>query len=159
MPPTPIRIVLCVRENCLDWQATQIKLKRTDLSRTLDRAEQGTPEKSRVLDAKSKKLGPQNGVPSWTFLRFVAYSRLRLQKWSKISLSFFESSAEINLTVEFWNICGLSRYSWKFKRRSLSCRNFWFFTCMAHTLGILKFTPSSRLSKIDHEFVSYSVTQ
>ena len=49
MPVAQVCLVLSVRENGFDWQLTQIKLKRSDLSRTLDRIETGYLKKSRVL--------------------------------------------------------------------------------------------------------------
>ena len=49
MPVAQVCLVLSVRENGPDWQLTQIGLKRSDLSRTLDRIETGYLKKSRVL--------------------------------------------------------------------------------------------------------------
>ena len=49
MPVAQVCLVLSVRENGSDWQLTQIGLKRSDLSRTLDRIETGYLKKSRVL--------------------------------------------------------------------------------------------------------------
>ena len=49
MPVAQVCLVLSVRENGPDWQLTQIGLKRSDLSRTLDRIEMGYLKKSRVL--------------------------------------------------------------------------------------------------------------
>ena len=40
MPAAQVCLVLSVRENGSDWQLTQIKLNRSDLSRTLDRIDQ-----------------------------------------------------------------------------------------------------------------------
>ena len=49
MPVAQVCLVLSVRENGSDWQLTQIGLKRSDLSRTLDRIDTGYLKKSRVL--------------------------------------------------------------------------------------------------------------
>ena len=49
IPVAQVCLVLSVPENGSDWQLTQIGLKRSDLSRTLDRIETGYLEKSRVL--------------------------------------------------------------------------------------------------------------
>ena len=49
IPVTQVCLVLSVSENGSDWQLTQIGLKRSDLSRTLDRMETGNLKKSRVL--------------------------------------------------------------------------------------------------------------
>ena len=49
MPVAQVCLVLSVRENGFEWQLTQIGLKRSDLSRTLDRIETGYLKKSRVL--------------------------------------------------------------------------------------------------------------
>ena len=49
IPVTQVCLVLSVRENGSDWQLTQIGLRRSDLSRTLDRMETGNLKKSRVL--------------------------------------------------------------------------------------------------------------
>ena len=49
IPVAQVCPVLSVPENGSDWQLTQIGLKRSDLSRTLDRIETGYLKKSRVL--------------------------------------------------------------------------------------------------------------
>ena len=49
MPVAQVCLVLSAGENGSDWQLTQIGLKRSDLSRTLDRIEMGYLKKSRVL--------------------------------------------------------------------------------------------------------------
>ena len=49
MPVAQVCLVLSVRKNRFDWQLTQIGLKRSDLSRTLDRIETDYLKKSRVL--------------------------------------------------------------------------------------------------------------
>ena len=49
MAVAQVSLVLSVPENGPDWQLTQIGLKRSDLSRTLDRIETGYLKKSRVL--------------------------------------------------------------------------------------------------------------
>ena len=50
-------LVLSVAENGSDWQLTQIGLKRSDLSRTLDRIKTDDLEKSRILVSF---LGPRS---------------------------------------------------------------------------------------------------
>ena len=57
MPSAQVCLVLSVPENGSDWQLTQIGLKRSDLSRTLDRNKQRSLEKSRILVSF---LGPKS---------------------------------------------------------------------------------------------------
>ena len=87
-PVAQVCLVLSVRENGPDWQLTQIGLKRSDLSRTLDRIETGYLKKSRVWVPFSD--------PKWRLepIRETSLSRTlerKIQFWARRPLLYRSS--------------------------------------------------------------------